>query len=111
AGVTDTDTPDFVGGFLTVDFQFGGTAADVLSVQNQGTGAGQVGVSGTTVTYQGTAIGTVAGGTSLTPLTVSFTAGATLTVVQVVTRAISFSNTSDNPLAGQRTVRYRLNDG
>ncbi|MCA8836461.1 MAG: hypothetical protein K8963_01220, partial [Proteobacteria bacterium] len=54
AAVTDVDSSDFDTGTLTVSFTAGSDSAeDVLAIQNQGTGAGQIGVSGSNVTYQG----------------------------------------------------------
>ena len=35
----------------------------MLSIANDGTGAGQIGFAGTTVSFAGTAIGTTTGGT------------------------------------------------
>ena len=47
------------GGFLQVNITANGATQDQLSVLNQGTGPGQIGVSGSTISYGGTAIGTV----------------------------------------------------
>src|SRR5262249_48803084 len=58
AVVTDADSADFNGGSLTVSFGATGHAEDQLTIQNQGTGAGQVGVSGGNVTFGGVTIGT-----------------------------------------------------
>ena len=60
--VTD-DSPDFDTGTLTVDYTAGGQAEDRLEIRNEGTGAGQIGVSGANVTFGGTTIGTFTGGT------------------------------------------------
>jgi hypothetical protein len=74
--VLDTDVVftdvegDFDGGTLTVS---GLLAEDTVSVQNQGTGAGQIGLSGANVTYEGVIIGTLAGGAGAT-LTITFNA-------------------------------------
>ena len=49
AVVSDADSSDFAAGTLTVSFAAGsGSAEDVLAIRNQGTGAGQIGVSGRT---------------------------------------------------------------
>ena len=58
ATVTDVDTFSFPSGSVTVtitDTQLG----DVVDLRNDGTGAGQIGVSANTVTYGGTVIGTL----------------------------------------------------
>ena len=112
ATVSDADTPDFKGGSLTVSFAGGGTSGDQLSIGNQGTGAGQIGISGNTLTFGGTAIGTVSGGTNGVPLGVTFTSdGATPEAVQALIRDILFFNTSDDPSALVRMINYALNDG
>ena len=58
--VADPDLPaHFNGGYLEVQITANGAAEDSLSVINQGTTAGHIGVSGTNVTYGGTLIGTI----------------------------------------------------
>ena len=52
ATVSDSDSANFDAGTLTVDFTAGGTANDRLAIRNQGTGTGEIGVSGTDVTYR-----------------------------------------------------------
>ena len=60
--VTDVDSTDFDTGTLTVSFTAGSDSTeDVLAIRNQGTGAGQIGVSGLNVTYSGVTIGTYTG--------------------------------------------------
>ncbi|NJL17575.1 MAG: hypothetical protein HC938_10600 [Nitrospira sp.] len=89
--ITDVDSANFDGGVLTVSISANGTVDDRLMVGNWGTGPGQVGVSGSTVTYEGTMIGTVSGGTSGSdPLTVTFNTSATSAAVQEVYRSIQF---------------------
>jgi large repetitive protein len=109
ATVTDADNTDFAGGTLTVDFASGGTADDRLGLPDQGTGEGQVGVSGSTVTFSGAVIGTLSGaGTGV--LVVTFNATADAGAVQAVLRDVTYFNASDNP-AATRTVRFVLTDG
>ncbi len=68
------DSPNLETGSLTVDYarrrDRGGPAGD----PNQGTGLGQIGVSGGAVTFGGVTIGTFAGGTGTTPLVVTLNA-------------------------------------
>ncbi len=57
--VADSDSANFDTGTLTVSIPSGNEPTeDVLSICNQGTGAGQIGVSGGNVTYEGVTIGT-----------------------------------------------------
>jgi hypothetical protein len=112
ATVVDPDSPSFDHGKLTAAFTAGGTADDRLEIRNVGNGVGQVGVTGSTVTYEGTPIGTFTGGTDgSTPLVVSFNANSTPTAVQAVVRAVAFRNVSDDPQTLSRTVRLQLDDG
>src|SRR5262249_34317984 len=76
ATVTDVDSANFNGGSLTVAFTANGTSADLLTIFNQGTGAGQIGVSGNTISFAGNTIGTFSGGTNGTDLVVTFTSNA-----------------------------------
>src|SRR5205814_1882539 len=82
ATVTDPDSAAF--GVLTVAVSGFANADDRLAIRNQGTGAGQIGVSGTNVTYGGASIGTISGGVGFSPLVTRFNATATLTGVQAL---------------------------
>ena len=72
---------NFDGGTLSVS---GALAQDVVSIHNQGTGSGQIGFSAGVVSYQGVAIGTVTGGTGVTPLAVAFNAAADVNAVRAL---------------------------
>jgi hypothetical protein len=110
--VSDVDSPDFDTGTLTVDFTVNGTANDRLTINNQGTGSDQIGVSGSDVTYEGVTIGAFAGGTDgSTPLVVTLNASATPSAVQALARNISYENVSQDPSTAARTVRFVLTDG
>ncbi|TMJ01411.1 MAG: hypothetical protein E6G97_16135 [Alphaproteobacteria bacterium] len=112
ATIADVDSPDFNNGSLTVAFTANGTAADQLTIQNQGTAAGQIGVSGATITYGGLTIGTFTGGTNGSNLVISFTTtDATQAAAQALLDHIQYANNSDNPSTATRTVTYTLNDG
>ena len=111
ATVSDADTTDFAGGTLTVDFTAGAAAGDRLVVADAGVGAGQIGVSGSTVLYEGAPVGTLAGGTGGAPLVVTLGPGSTPAAVQQLVRSVSFAVPGDNPVAGVRSVRVRLDDG
>jgi hypothetical protein len=111
ATVTDPDTADYNGGSLTVAITAGGSSVDRLAIRNDGTAAGQVSVSGSTVTYGGVAVGTVSGGTGTTALVVSFNAAATPEAAQAVVRAVTYRSTDDSVFQAPRTVTYTFNDG
>ncbi|RII28310.1 MAG: hypothetical protein CXR30_14010, partial [Geobacter sp.] len=109
---TATEDVSWNGGKLLASFAAGqDLVADLLGITNQGTGAGQIGVSGSDVTYGGTTIGTVGGGRGNLPLTVTFNAGATDAAVTALLRNLNFRTTNaSNPSTAPRTVRVTLAD-
>jgi hypothetical protein len=112
AVLVDPDSADFDGGLLRVDMDTSGSSNDRLAIRDQGTAAGQIGVSGNTVTYGGIVIGTWAGGSNGDdPLTVMLNANTDVTAVQALLRNITYENTSNNPAETQRTIRFTLSDG
>lgn len=113
ATVSDSDSPDFNSGSLTVDFSANGTTDDRLAIRHQGNGAGQIGISGNVVNFGGVAIGTFSGGTSgSTPLVVTLSSAvATPAVVQTLAQNITYQNVSDNPSVTPRTIRFVVTDG
>ncbi|HSD36510.1 MAG TPA: putative Ig domain-containing protein [Rhodocyclaceae bacterium] len=113
ASISDVDSTDFNGGTLTVSFPVGSDSAeDVLAIRNQGTGAGQIGVSGSNVTYGGITIGSFTGGSNGASLVITFNASSTPLAAQALIRNITFQDTDTNtPTTGSRTVRFVLTDG
>jgi hypothetical protein len=111
ATVTDVDSDNFNTGFLRANFSANGTVDDRLTIVNQGTAPGQIGVSGNTVTYGGVAIGTFTGGVGTTPLVVTFNNASTPTAAQALLRNLAYSNVSDAPSTLARTVSFVLSDG
>ncbi|CRI59231.1 Ig-like domain-containing protein [Pseudomonas sp. CCOS 191] len=114
ATVTDSDSADFAGGNLTVAVSGNGVAGeDLLGIRNQGTGAGQIGVSGNTVSYGGVAIGTYTGGTGGANLVLTFNGNATAAAVQAVVRNLTYDNSNAANSIGQatRTLSVTINDG
>ncbi len=111
--VSDIDSIDFDGGTLNVECDSGLQAAeDVFSIRNQGTVAGQIGISGSNVTYGGVVIGTYSGGTGLAPLYIVFNANATSAAVTALVQNITYENANtDNPTAGARSVVFDITDG
>jgi large repetitive protein len=112
--LTDIDSADFDGGRVEIFYTQYGSAEDQLGVRNQGTGVGQIGVSGNTVSFNdGTGavtIGTISGGTNGTSLIIDLNANATVDAVETLIENLTYANTSDNPQAS-RTVALRVYDG
>ncbi|PMZ94070.1 MULTISPECIES: Ig-like domain-containing protein [unclassified Pseudomonas] len=114
ATVTDSDSADFASGNLTVAVSANGVAGeDLLGIRNQGNGAGQIGVSGSTVSYGGVAIGTYTGGTGGANLVLTFNGNATAAAVQAVVRNLTYDNSNAANSIGQatRTLSVTVNDG
>ena len=113
--ITDPDLPsNFNGGWLQAQVTANGAAEDQLSVLNQGTGAGQIGVSGSNVTYGGATIGTIDAtnnGSNGAALRINLNSSATQAAVQALGRVLSYSNSSDAPSTSARTVTFTMNDG
>ena len=117
--VSDPDAPAnfFAGGAgsLTVALD-GYQSGDTLSVANQGTAAGQIGVSGTTISYENVAFATTSGG-SAANLVITFTSTtATPAAVQALLARLRFANSSNNDPTVDNTDPSRvftvtLNDG
>lgn len=106
--VTDPDSVNFSGGNLRVSITFNRDPShDVLSIA----AIGQISVSGATVSYGGTAIGTFTGGSGTNDLVVAFNAGATPQAVSALIQAIQFANDQNAPASTSRTVSFALNDG
>ena len=78
--------------------------------ENQGIGAGQIGISGSNVTFGGVTIGTLSGGTNGTALSVTLNGSATQAAVQALARALMFANTSDTPPSGARAINLTVDD-
>ena len=92
---TDPDD-DFTGGTLTLS---GLLAEDRASVRNEGTAAGQIGLSGSNVTFGGVIVGTLAGGVGGT-LTITFNAAATSVAIDALIQNLT-------PMPMSRTHRRR----
>ena len=71
-------------------------AEDRVSILDQGNAAGQIGVSGTTIAYSGTAIGSFSGGYGQT-LTITFNSAVTGAAVDALIERLAYANVSDNP--------------
>ena len=113
AQVADSDSPDFDGGNVTVSIVTNRVAGeDVLGIQNQGSGAGQIGVSGSNVSYAGTTIGSFTGGTGTSDLVIGLNANATPGATTALVRALTYRDSNSvTPTTATRTVRVTVDDG
>jgi Ca2+-binding RTX toxin-like protein len=110
--VTDLDSTNFAGGTLRVAFAAGGSAADRLTVLNQGTGATRVDVTGSEIRVGGVLVGTFTGGTSGTaPLVVTFNANSNSAAAAAIIKAVAFTNVSETPSTVERVLSLTLTDG
>jgi hypothetical protein len=96
---------NFDGGSLVLS---GLLAEDRAAIRNEGTEAGQIGVSGSSVTFGGVAIGTVTGGVGET-LTVALNASATSAAVDALIQNLTYANASDAP-TGSRNLLLNVTD-
>ncbi|MGH1579319.1 hypothetical protein, partial [Planktotalea sp.] len=92
-----TSAGDFDGGSLSLT---GLLAEDTVSVRDQGTGVGEIGLSGADVTFEGTVIGTLAGGAG-TALTITFNAAATSASIDALIQNLTYANSSDTPTSSR----------
>ncbi|MDP1612088.1 MAG: DUF4347 domain-containing protein, partial [Sulfuritalea sp.] len=115
--ITDPDSPTTLsGGYLDVSITANGATSDQLTVLS----SGGIVLNGSTVTYNdGTSSGMVVVGTidstnngvNGNALRINFGSGSTVAAVQALARAVGYSNTSDSPSTGTRSVSFEINDG
>ncbi len=98
--LTDIDSFDFNTGSLIASITTGAHPSDTLAIRNNGTGVGQVGVSGTNVLYAGNIVGTITSPVGST-LQVNFNSAAIAEAVTAVARAVFFQ-TNDARIHQQR---------
>jgi len=106
--VTDPNVSSLNNATFTVAITANSSADDRLAIKHVGTDVDQIGVSGSTVSYGGVAIGTFAGGSGATPLVVTLNNAATAASVQALMCAVTFANVSSSPSTALRTVTYTL---
>ena len=113
AAVSDVDAAHINGGSVTVSLA-AYQAGDTLSINNQGSSAGQIGVSGANVTFGGTAIGSFTGG-SVADLVISLNSDATPAAVQALMGQLRYASSAEDPTingtATTRALTVTLNDG
>ncbi|CAN5221315.1 hypothetical protein BH11PLA2_BH11PLA2_17390 [soil metagenome] len=88
----------------------GSDGLDKLELRNEGTGPGQIGVSGLTVTYGGVIIGTLQFVATPVSFGVNFNASATLAMVQAVMRNVLYSHSGPNTFYNRRTIAIAVQD-
>jgi VCBS repeat-containing protein len=115
ATVIDIDTTNYNGGHLLVQMTNGLNAEDVLSIINQGNGAGQIGYVSGVISYQGAPIADLLPA-SMSPfptLDIAFRSGTVApAAIEALVRAIGYTNLSDNPTTiPDRTLSFTLRDG
>jgi autotransporter-associated beta strand protein len=76
-----------------------------------GSGAGQIGFSGGTVSYEGSPIGFANGGAFGADLVVTFTSAATTTAVSALLNNITYLNANAATAPTGRVARFTLTDG
>ena len=113
SSTADVDSTDFDTGTLTVSISANRVSTeDKLAIKNTGTGSGEIGITGSNVTYGGTTIGTFTGGTGTDNLVITFNSGATPAAATALIKSITYENTNtSNPTASSRTVGFTLTDG
>lgn len=112
ATLTDADSANFDGGNITVSYQSGGQAEDLLTLDTSGVISLAGTMAGSNVSVSGTIVGTlgnnIAAGNNLV---VTFNSNATPALVQSLIRAIQYDNEgSDNPTDGDRVIRVTVTD-
>jgi hypothetical protein len=108
ATVVDPYTADYENATLTVALTTNATADDRLEIRDTGTGAGQISVSGDTVSYEGNPVATFSGGAGTTPLVVTFNFAATPAAAQALLRSVTFRSVSAEPSLALRSVTVSL---
>lgn len=101
---------NFDGGTLGIT---GVLAEDVIGAEDQGSGAGQIGISGNDISFEGTVIGSVGTGTGETGngenLLITFNADATPAAIEALIEALTYQNSSDTPTTS-RVLTMTLTD-
>jgi len=108
---TTSDLASEVFGAGTVEIAFATfDADDEFSIEDAGSGAGQIGITGSTVNYEGQGFGTFAGGLG-SSLVVTLDPEATYVQVEALVRALRYRSTSMTPPTGSRTYTLTISDG
>src|SRR5213078_472888 len=68
----------------------------------------EIGISGSTVSYGGTAIGSISGGVGVSPLVVCLNSSATPAAVQALVRNLTYRNVGSSTATTTRTVSVKV---
>lgn len=107
ATVSDSDSPNFAGGVLTIAVIAGADASNRINIAT-----GAFTRSGRDVFFGGTLIGQVntSAGVGLTSFQLTLNSAATASIMQQLLRAVNFRTISNTNLA-QRQITFSLSDG
>ncbi|MCM8595587.1 hypothetical protein [Accumulibacter sp.] len=114
--LSDADSANFAGGQLVVAILPSGQnqtdqpfVQDQLGIRDQG--SGQIGVSGQSVSYEGTVIGSIASnGANSAQLIVDLSASAMPVAAEALIESLTYANSSNEPLA-TRLISIQVSDG
>lgn len=110
AVITDSDSPTYNGGNLSIQISSGAGSGDQLTIQKQGKKTGQVNLLGNTIRSGTKSIATISGGSGATALTITFNSQATLQDVQNILRNVAFHTLKRGATTGPRTISFTVTD-
>ena len=108
----DLSGTSFEGGFVQVSEVFNSSQSEQLSLQDQGSGTGQIGFDGTSASYEGTVIGTLnatSNGVNGAAFRIDLNASATAEGVEALVEALTFGITGT--LTSPNTIGFDLTIG
>ncbi len=106
--VSDVDNTNFNGGIMTVSISNNAASGDVLSIITSSTITTDTSKD---ILYNGVIVGKYSGGTSTSPLMITFNANSTANIVGLVSQSIGYSNSSSSPSMLDRSIQFSLTDG
>jgi hypothetical protein len=115
ANVTDSDSPDFDGGNLTISISSGlQTTEDVLLISTDGPVSLSAGMTvGSNVIVEAVTIGAISSaGSSGNDLVITFNSNSTIARIVSLLRSIAYKNlNNDSPSIDTRVIDFTLSDG
>jgi Ca2+-binding RTX toxin-like protein len=107
ATFVDPETNDYYATFISIDWT-NLTSADALTIVNEGSGPGLIGVSGNRILHSGQEVAEFAGGIG-EPMGIEITtSAATPALLQTLLRHIQFAVGSESPSGKDRTFTFAL---
>ncbi|MGE5546270.1 MAG: LamG-like jellyroll fold domain-containing protein [Solirubrobacterales bacterium] len=110
ASVKDADSADFAGGRLVLSLS-NSYSGETLTIASGSAAATSITLSGTSVKWGSTVIGTVSGGTDQQPLVIALNAAATPARVSDLLKAVVYEHDTDILISGTRVLQVELTDG